>query len=296
MAGRRRLAGLTAICVIGALALADSAGATTSVVHQKGITYVVTGTGAPVGNNLRDSLTAECENDIPVIGGGFFTEAPYGQMAMTGSIPVNVNTADPGLDGWSAAWRGSPSMGWGLQTIAICDETKPRYVEQTLKIKPSQRKATTVSCPSDRHVYSGGIGSEILQPGPLVASSYPVDSSADSDKARDDGWKVSADNESATKVTVSAFAVCGKVTPAYRSRGQSAAPGGSTAMDVPCPEGKLNPIGGGQKVSGGYGTTITNTSTTQQGALNRWLAEVDNFGTDEEKLTTHVVCVGRALK
>jgi hypothetical protein len=245
------------------------------------------------GNGQRDSIVAECENDIPVIGGGFFSEAPYGEMSMTGTIPVNVNTLDPTLDGWSEGWSGSPSMAWEIATLAICDETKPKYVEKTSTLKPGKRKFLAVNCPANRHVYGGGIGSEILQPGPLVSSSYPADSNQDSNKAPDDRWKLSADNESVSEVEVSAFAICGKAKPAYRARKTTVMPGSQGGIHTPCPNGSPNPIGGGQKVTGAYRTTAVHDSSPNGAG---WDAQVDNSSADDVTLTTYAVCVGNALK
>lgn len=276
-----------AAVAVAVLCCAPVAGA--GVVVQNGITYQNSTFGtisSPTGGN-----SFACASDHSPLGGGVVHNGES-DILLTQLGYVNAVGTDDILDSWLFTFRNAAVVDKTRQMSVICDQTSPKYVEETAPAPAQARTKETAYCSSKRHVYGGGVRSDNPSD-TYLASSYPVDG-PDRDKKPDDGWRGSIDGaDSTTTSEIRVTAACGRKLPAYKSATVEIDGGGLLTEIVICPASKINVISGGAKLPGAFGVGRTSASYPLMSGTeyDSWDAEAYNTALSPAKMTTFAVCV-----
>ena len=288
MAGRGFFKGLAGAAVLlAALCWAPVAGA--GVVVQGGITYQNSTVGtisSPTGGN-----SFACASDHSPLGGGVVHNGES-DILLTQLGYVNAVGTDDTLDSWLFTFRNTAVVDKTRQMSVICDQTSPRYVEETAPAPNQARTKETAYCKPKRHVYGGGVRSSSPAE-TYLASSYPVDG-PDRDKKPDDGWRGSIDvADSASTPEIRVTAACGRKLPAYKSATVEIDGAGLLSKIVTCPDSKINVISGGAKLPGAFGVGRMSASYNLVAGTeyDSWDTEAYNTALAPAKMTTFAVCV-----
>lgn len=295
---------VTAAVALGALALAGPAQASTDTHHKNvpsGTVYTGARTGKtpavtlgaalaqakPKGYLLVSSATltsnastqthgaATCPTGKVPLGGGVFFSS--------GSVLANINSSYPTSTGWAADVNNASTSTSSFNVYAVCGKKPGLYAVvtgTTATVNPGAQVAgITATCATGSKPLSGGLFSNTTSLLANVNSTLPVTS----------GWRIDANNASASAELVTAYAVCGKVGKYKLVTGTATVnnAGTQTGATATCLTGVA--IGGGAFSSSGSTSVNLNTSYPLS---NAWRAYQNNNSTVAASFTPYVVCSG----
>jgi len=159
--------------------------------------------------NRTRTVSASCERDKHVIGGGASILGPIASARLNSSYPFD--SKDPGKkpdDGWRARGINLASGDLDFETFAICSRRLPTYKKGSLSLGPSGTSGNSVFCPTGKVLLSGGI--RLNGPADEAEVHYlaPRDG-GDAGSLLDDGWLANAGNDAGgTTKNFRAYALC----------------------------------------------------------------------------------------
>ncbi len=154
-------------------------------------------------------LSANCDADRHVIGGGALISGPLSAARVNSSHPVDSKDAGRKPDdGWKARAVNLLSSDLDFEVFAICANRQPTYKKTKLALGPSGTSGNSVFCPPGKVVLSGGIKLNGPADETEIHFVAPRDGPDDGDLL-DDGWLANAGNEAGgTQKTLTAYALC----------------------------------------------------------------------------------------
>jgi hypothetical protein len=238
--------------------------------------YVVVHSGAltsPAGAQAHGSVSCPAKK-VPLGGGVFFS---------SGSVLANINSSYPTATGWSADVNNASTSASSFTVYAACS-TKPGKYAQVLGTAATVNAGTqlsniTATCATGSRPLGGGLFSNSTSTSANVNSSIPTAT----------GWRIDANDASATAETVTTYLVCGKVTKYHMVAGTSAANNSGTQTGSTAACGHGVPIGGGAFSSSGSTSVSLNTTLP---VTNGWESYQNNNSTSPASITPYTVCSG----
>ena len=154
-------------------------------------------------------LSAECDANRHVIGGGALISGALSAARLNSSYPID--SKDQGKkpdDGWRARGVNLASSNLDFEVFAICANRLPAYKKTKLSLGPSGTSGNSVFCPPGKVVLSGGI--KLNGPADEAVVHYlKARDGGDDGDLLDDGWLANAGNEAGgTTKTFTAYVLC----------------------------------------------------------------------------------------
>ena len=239
--------------------------------------YTIANSGpvtSPANGQVRG--TAVCPSGKVPLGGGFFSSS--------GSVGANENSSFPVTGGWSVDFNNSTATASTFTVYAVCAKAPKKYAvvvgSGTTVNAGTQLGNITASCPAGAKALGGGSFSSSGSVLATVNSSIPTTT----------GWRVDANNGSATAEAVTAYVVCGKVAKYRVVTGPVTGnnPGVQTASSAAC-GGTGVPTGGGAFSNSGSTLVAINSSFPTTGG---WGSDMNNGSATAASVTTYAVCTG----
>ena len=292
---------VTAAVALGAFALAGPAQASAST-HQKnvrtGTAYRGAATGKAPALAPRAALAVTTPKGYVVVKSGSLTApasvqthgsvtCPTGKVPLgggvffsSGSVVADINSSYPTATGWAADVNNGSTGSSSFIVYATCSK-KPgtAYHEASgtaTTVNPGAQVSATATCATGKPV-SGGVFSNSTSLAADLNTSIPVTN----------GWRIDANNGSASAETVTPYVVCANVTKYKIVIGTTTAsnPGTQTGATATCTTAA--PIGGGAFSSSG--STAVNLNTTYP-VTGGWESFQNNNSTSATSFIPYAVC------
>jgi hypothetical protein len=224
------LATLCALLGIGtASATAADAASGASVAKPAGYSIVSATFSLPAGRQTSGQVTC------PVKNGAHTVPFSGGALIQTDNVVVNINSSYPTSDGWAAAVN-NPTTASQFTVYAVCAKQPAGYElrSKTIPNPADTQTSTSVVCPKGRFLLGGGS---------LSSSSVLLTNLNSSSPGSSNAWFVTMNNPTTPSASVTAFAICAKLSLA-KIEYQIIAPAGvdnpaghEAASDATCPTG-----------------------------------------------------------
>ena len=238
--------------------------------------YTVVNSGALTsGANVQTHGSVACPSGKVPLGGGVFYSS--------GSVLANINSSYPTATGWAADVNNGSTSASSFTVYAVCAKKPKKYALITgtsaVVNAGTQVSNITATCPAGRAM-SGGLFSNTSSVLANVNSSLPTKT----------GWRIDANNASASAETVTAYLLCGNLAKYHFVTGTA------TTNNAGVQTGSTTLCGHGVSVGGGAfsssGSTLVSINTTYPNSTGSWETFMNNDSTAAQTFETYAVCSG----
>ncbi len=207
-----------------------------------------------------------------------------GVVITSNSLSANVNSSYPSSTSWDAYVSNNSGADTSFTVYAICAKPHKHYqvVANSTDNPSGAQSSASVSCPSGTKVTGGG----------GLNSSFDVAVNINTSIPTGNGWRVDANNASASDNTLTVYAVCSASWPSTTGYNIAVGPtvtnsaGTETEATVSCASGQSVLGGGGFSSSG---STAVNMNSTFP-FTGEWAVFENNATASDSTITAYAIC------
>ena len=144
-----------------------------------------------IGVDKTGTIQARCPNGKNLYGGGFYTDAVYGESDALVSAPAG--------DGWRAKLHNYAGDKIKIVAYALCGSKASKVESKSTQVKPDEEDSVTAKCGGNDRVTGGGIAIASNTDSTWITSLYPPNNHS---------FKAYAMNTTGNKHKITSYAIC----------------------------------------------------------------------------------------